>query len=65
MKYLAGSMCVWKADRCLVFKQAFVWVVCGSLNCFKTKLLMYHKVGFSLFRGDGGWWGGWGGGGVD
>ena len=31
------------------------------IDCFETKLLMYHKVGFSLFRGYGGWWGGWGG----
>ena len=28
------------------------------VDCFETKLLMYHKVRFSLFRGDGGWWGG-------
>ena len=34
------------------------------VDCFETKLLMYHKVRFSLFRGDGGWWGGLDGGGL-
>ena len=47
----------------------WVGVVAGwdgvQFCCCETKLLMYHKGGFSLLRGDGGWWGVWGGGGVD